>query len=238
MPLGQHAMPANASWPACHDESENLSPHHTASFVGAQNRIHLLTFALLPADIHGWKFRNTRLIADAFAAEGYLTILPDFFHGDEFPSEPQRPHVLDSSIKHCRCANNTSIAAVPLQIRLPLRSCAVECSESCCRCEGPTISGLNYLATLFGSDHQHQATGALTGADMGDLRRGPDARAVEHMAAAHPADGRRCRALCTKQYIQCPFDLSNTRPTSQLRRGPDSRELWRLAGAKPHVGNL
>jgi len=39
------------------------------------------------ADIHGWDLKNARLFADKVAAAGYLTVVPDFFHGDKFPSE-------------------------------------------------------------------------------------------------------------------------------------------------------
>lgn len=41
------------------------------------------------ADIHGWDLKNARLFADKVAAAGYLTVVPDFFHGDKFPSESE-----------------------------------------------------------------------------------------------------------------------------------------------------
>ncbi|RUS17008.1 dienelactone hydrolase [Endogone sp. FLAS-F59071] len=37
---------------------------------------------LIVADVFGWKLVNTRLIADEFAKEGFLAILPDLFKGD------------------------------------------------------------------------------------------------------------------------------------------------------------
>jgi dienelactone hydrolase len=38
---------------------------------------------LLLTDVLGFSFRNTRLVANAFAANGYLTIIPDLFQGAE-----------------------------------------------------------------------------------------------------------------------------------------------------------
>ena len=33
------------------------------------------------ADVYGWDFNNTRLWADKLAKAGFITVLPDFFHG-------------------------------------------------------------------------------------------------------------------------------------------------------------
>jgi dienelactone hydrolase len=38
---------------------------------------------LLFTDVLGFTFRNTRLVADAFASCGYLTVIPDLFRGAE-----------------------------------------------------------------------------------------------------------------------------------------------------------
>lgn len=43
---------------------------------------------LLIPDIHGWDAKNSRLFADGVAQAGFLTVLPDFFHGDKFPDPP------------------------------------------------------------------------------------------------------------------------------------------------------
>jgi len=40
---------------------------------------------LILPDVIGHKFINAQLIADQFAANGYLTVLPDIFHGDSIP---------------------------------------------------------------------------------------------------------------------------------------------------------
>jgi dienelactone hydrolase len=40
---------------------------------------------LILTDVIGHKLINVQLIADQFAANGYLTIIPDLFHGDPIP---------------------------------------------------------------------------------------------------------------------------------------------------------
>ncbi|KAF2436188.1 alpha/beta-hydrolase [Tothia fuscella] len=40
---------------------------------------------LIIPDVIGHKFRNAQLIADQFAANGYLTFIPDIFRGDAIP---------------------------------------------------------------------------------------------------------------------------------------------------------
>ncbi|KAI0699932.1 alpha/beta-hydrolase [Cerioporus squamosus] len=40
---------------------------------------------VIGADIFGWKFVNTRLLADEYAAKGFRVIVPDFFNGWELP---------------------------------------------------------------------------------------------------------------------------------------------------------
>jgi dienelactone hydrolase len=40
---------------------------------------------ILLTDVYGFSFPNTRLIADQFALNGYLTVIPDLFHGAEVP---------------------------------------------------------------------------------------------------------------------------------------------------------
>jgi dienelactone hydrolase len=43
---------------------------------------------ILFSDIFGYSYPNTQLTADAFAARGYLTVIPDFFDGDSLSPEP------------------------------------------------------------------------------------------------------------------------------------------------------
>ena len=40
---------------------------------------------LLITDVIGHKFNNAQLIADQFAANGYLVVMPDLFYGDPIP---------------------------------------------------------------------------------------------------------------------------------------------------------
>jgi dienelactone hydrolase len=40
---------------------------------------------IILTDVYGFTFPNTRLIADQFALNGYLTVIPDLFHGTEVP---------------------------------------------------------------------------------------------------------------------------------------------------------
>lgn len=40
---------------------------------------------MLLQDIHGWKTKNIRLVADKYADAGYAAIVPDFFHGKVLP---------------------------------------------------------------------------------------------------------------------------------------------------------
>jgi dienelactone hydrolase len=40
---------------------------------------------IILSDVYGFTFPNTRLIADQFALNGYLTVIPDLFHGAEVP---------------------------------------------------------------------------------------------------------------------------------------------------------
>ncbi|KAI0647818.1 alpha/beta-hydrolase [Trametes meyenii] len=53
---------------------------------------------LVGADIFGWKFVNTRLLADEYAAHGFRVVIPDFFNGWQIPTwslnahDPSNPH--------------------------------------------------------------------------------------------------------------------------------------------------
>jgi sterol O-acyltransferase len=41
---------------------------------------------LVLTDVLGHRFINSQLVADKFAAEGFVTVMPDLFHGDAVPS--------------------------------------------------------------------------------------------------------------------------------------------------------
>ncbi|QDS77215.1 hypothetical protein FKW77_002810 [Venturia effusa] len=43
---------------------------------------------LLLTDVFGHRFLNNQLITDQYAANGYLTLMPDLFQGDAIPSDP------------------------------------------------------------------------------------------------------------------------------------------------------
>ncbi|KAI0667760.1 alpha/beta-hydrolase [Trametes maxima] len=53
---------------------------------------------LVGADVFGWKFVNTRLLADEYAAHGFRVVVPDFFNGWQVPTwslnahDPSNPH--------------------------------------------------------------------------------------------------------------------------------------------------
>lgn len=43
---------------------------------------------LIFSDVFGPIYQNIQLMADDFAAQGYLTVVPDLFHGDSLSPEP------------------------------------------------------------------------------------------------------------------------------------------------------
>jgi dienelactone hydrolase len=51
---------------------------------------------LILTDIFGHKFLNNQLIADQFAANGYLTLMPDLFQGDPIPENRPENFDMDS----------------------------------------------------------------------------------------------------------------------------------------------
>ncbi|KAF2123945.1 alpha/beta-hydrolase [Dothidotthia symphoricarpi CBS 119687] len=75
---------------------------------------------LIMPDVLGIDFLNVQLIADQFAANGYLTVIPDYFNGNVMPFNPPKefdfwawvknnmPHpetvdpVIENTIKHLR----------------------------------------------------------------------------------------------------------------------------------------
>jgi dienelactone hydrolase len=61
-------------------------------FSYPENR-HITSGILLLPDIIGHAFVNSQLVADQFAANGYLVVMPDQFHGDSIPLN--RPPGLD-----------------------------------------------------------------------------------------------------------------------------------------------
>lgn len=46
---------------------------------------------IIGADIFGWKFVNTRLLADEYAARGFRVIVPDLFNGAYAARAPSPP---------------------------------------------------------------------------------------------------------------------------------------------------
>lgn len=48
---------------------------------------------IIGADIYGWKFVNTRLLADEYAARGFRVVVPDFFSGASSSIQPFLPHM-------------------------------------------------------------------------------------------------------------------------------------------------
>ncbi|MCJ1339590.1 hypothetical protein MMC09_004880 [Bachmanniomyces sp. S44760] len=63
----------------------NLSLPPTASTYVARPSKPSTTALLFCTDVIGHVFTNAQLIADQFAANGYLTVMPDLFHGDPLP---------------------------------------------------------------------------------------------------------------------------------------------------------
>jgi dienelactone hydrolase len=45
---------------------------------------------IIATDVFGWSLPNARLIADAFAAHGFLTVVPDAFGKHHFPRKSLR----------------------------------------------------------------------------------------------------------------------------------------------------
>jgi dienelactone hydrolase len=63
--------------------------HHPVSAYIAQTPDNSTEHAIiLLTDVYGFTFPNTRLLADHFALNGYLTIIPDLFNGNEVPFPP------------------------------------------------------------------------------------------------------------------------------------------------------
>ncbi|KAF2819615.1 alpha/beta-hydrolase [Ophiobolus disseminans] len=54
---------------------------------------------ILLTDVYGYTFPNTRLIADAFASAGYMTLVPDLFNGSEVPWPPPESFNLQTYIE-------------------------------------------------------------------------------------------------------------------------------------------
>lgn len=46
--------------------------------VGAEDAPRIVVFG---TDIFGWRFNNTRLLADEYAARGFRVLVPDLFDG-------------------------------------------------------------------------------------------------------------------------------------------------------------
>ena len=70
-------------------------------------------------DIFGWKFVNTRLLADEYAGHGFRVLVPDLFKGAWFKSRASTPSKLTSlwitsggnpRLHACMCATNTRLA--------------------------------------------------------------------------------------------------------------------------------
>ncbi|KAH7410447.1 dienelactone hydrolase [Phaeosphaeria sp. MPI-PUGE-AT-0046c] len=62
---------------------------------------------LILTDVYGFTFPNTRLIADNFASLGYLTVIPDLFHGAEVPFPPPSDFNLQTYINDTMPRFNT-----------------------------------------------------------------------------------------------------------------------------------
>ncbi|CAO2654393.1 Nn.00g111260.m01.CDS01 [Neocucurbitaria sp. VM-36] len=54
---------------------------------------------LIMTDVFGMDFPNVQLIADQFAANGYFTVIPDVFNGNEVPFPPPASYNLQEYIK-------------------------------------------------------------------------------------------------------------------------------------------
>ena len=55
------------------------------AYVATPEKAHSSTAILLCTDVIGHTFANVQLIADQYAANGYLTVVPDLFQGDPVP---------------------------------------------------------------------------------------------------------------------------------------------------------
>lgn len=76
------------------EEAYTIGPVHEGEPVGKEQTIGGLTaYITAPAqkcdrvvlficDVFGWKFRNSRVMADKIAANGFIVVMPDFFQGD------------------------------------------------------------------------------------------------------------------------------------------------------------
>jgi dienelactone hydrolase len=63
------------------------------TYIARPQKPHSGKAVLILTDVIGHKLDNAQLIADQFAANGYLTIMPDLFHGD--PISLNRPADFD-----------------------------------------------------------------------------------------------------------------------------------------------
>ncbi|TVY56797.1 Hydrolase tropI [Lachnellula cervina] len=79
---------------------------------------------LILTDIIGHKFINTQLIADQFAENGYLVIVPDLFDGDSVPLN--RPHGMDMQAWRNGVHHPQGTAHLPLNIDPIVNACLAE----------------------------------------------------------------------------------------------------------------
>ena len=115
---------------------------------------------LIFTDVIGHRFVNAQLIADQFAANGYLTHMPDLFHGDAIPLN--RPPDFDlQKWRFGAAGGGTGEGHQPARVE-PVCKAAIKHLQ-----EKESIKHLAVVGYCFGAKYVARALAKGAGADVG-----------------------------------------------------------------------